>query len=63
MEKLKLIIFIEFIGMFVVASFHLLALFTKEKFPLELYLIVSGIVLVCCTLVAYVFIPIADWFL
>jgi hypothetical protein len=61
MNVLKFILFIEFIVMFVVAGAHLISLFTSEKFPVELYLIISIITLACCLFVIYIFVPIADF--
>lgn len=49
--------------MFVCGAMHLILFFSKQKFPLEMYPLIAGIVLICCLLVVYVFAPLGDWFL
>jgi hypothetical protein len=62
MNVLKLILFIEFIAMFVLGTIHLRWFFIVQKFPLELYPLIAGIVLISCLLVVYVFDPLGKWF-
>lgn len=63
MNALKFISFIEFIAMFVCGAMHLILFFSKQNFPLEIYPLIAGIVLICCLLVVYVFAPLADRFI
>ena len=63
MNVLKLILFIEFIAMFVLGTIHLIWFFIGQKFPLEMYPLIAGIVLIYCLLVVYVFDPLGKWFL
>ena len=63
MNVLKFILFIEFIAMFVCGSMHLILFFSRQKFPLEMYPFIAGIVLVVCLLVVYVFAPLGEGFL
>ena len=58
MDELKFILFIEFVAIFIVASDHLIALFTRKKFDTKLYLIIPRGVFVACLLVVYIFAPI-----
>jgi hypothetical protein len=63
MKTIKFIVFIELIAMFVTGASHLVAYFTKQAFPLSVYPMMFGIVLVCILLVIYVITPFGEWFL
>jgi len=63
MDGIKLILFLEFIAMFVCGLAHIFMYLTGHSFPLSTYLIVAGIVLVACLLVLFVFAPLAEWLL
>ena len=61
MYTIKFILFMEFIALFVCGAFHLVALVTKNEFPISIYWIIPTIVLVCCLLVVFVIAPIGEW--
>jgi hypothetical protein len=63
MNVLKFILFIEFLVMFVCGATHLTCFFIEQNFPLEIYPFIVGIVLICCLLAVYVFVPLSEWFL
>lgn len=63
MENFKIGVFIEFIAMLVTALFHIGFLIAGVPYPLILYPIIFGIVLLCILLVVFILIPIGDWFL
>ena len=63
MNVFKFILFIEFIAMFVCGAMHLIMFFSRQDFPLEMYPIIAGIVLLCSLLVVYVFAPLCEWFM
>jgi hypothetical protein len=63
MNVLKLILFMEFISMFVLGTMHLIWFLIGQKFPLEMYPLTAGIVLICCLLAVYVIDPLGKWFL
>jgi hypothetical protein len=63
MYTIKFILFIEFIGMFVTATFHLIFFFLKQEFPLLMYPFIALVVLFSCLVAIYVFIPLGDWWM
>jgi len=63
METIKIILFIEFIVLFVCGAGQLVAFLTKTEYPISIYLIVHALVLVCSLLVIYIIAPIGEWFL
>lgn len=61
MEKIKFVLFIEFLALFVCGAAHLLSYLTKVEFPVSCYWIVPTIILIACLLAIFVFIPILCW--
>lgn len=62
-EKLKIIIFAEFIGLILCINAHLICYFTEIPFSLMTYFAVILIVLWCGILALFVFMPLLDWLL
>ena len=63
MNVLKFILFMEFIAMFMCGSTHLILFFSKQQFPLIMYPLLAGILLVACLFAVYVLVPLSEWFL
>lgn len=63
MEKLKLIIFIEALAMLVCGVGQFAAFITKVDFPLDIYPVMAGIVLVAMLFTIWVLAPIFEWFM
>jgi len=60
MDKIKLLIFVEFIALFVCVALHLYAKINNQEFPIQTYLIIAIIVLICCLLVIFLFAPLFE---
>lgn len=63
LTEIKLIIFFEFIALFVLLIFNIISYFAKEKFARSNYFIVMGIVLITSLLATFVFAPILIWWM
>lgn len=61
MNNFKLILFVEFIVIFLCVLFHIVSLILNEEFPLSLYPTTIIVILVVCLLSIYVFEPIFEW--
>ena len=61
MEKIKLILFLQILSIFVCIFIHSITLFSKEKFPTEMYIIVAAITLVISLISVYIIFPIFNW--
>jgi hypothetical protein len=62
-EKLKIIAFVEFIGLILCINSHLICYILEIHFSLMTYFAVFLIVLWCGILALFVFTPLLDWLL
>lgn len=62
-EKIKIIGFVEFVGLIICINAHLICYITDIFFSPTIYLAVFLITLWCGILALFVFIPLLDWLL